>query len=56
MDAERFRWHYKPECRIGSNALVDVEIRLLNGDYQTLDEVRLAYSEAMSTPPTGGDV
>lgn len=54
-DAARFRWHYSG-ARTDSNALVALEIRLLNDEKPTLDEVRVAFDEAMavSKPPVQG--
>lgn len=36
--------------KTGSNALVNAELKLLNGQTLTLEEVRAAIDEAMATP------
>jgi len=48
-DSERLAYLYSG-TKTGSNALIDIELRLLNGDAVTLDEARNAIDEAMKTP------
>jgi hypothetical protein len=48
-DAARFAYLYSGQ-KTGSNALVEIEMRMLSGDVPTLDEVRSAVDECMKTP------
>lgn len=48
-DAARFAYLYSG-AKTGSNALIEIEMRLLSGDVPTLDEVRSAVDECMKTP------
>ena len=50
-DAERFAYLYSGQ-KTESNALIEIEMRLLSGDVPTLDEVRAAVDECMRTPNT----
>jgi hypothetical protein len=47
-DAARFAYLYSG-TKTGSNALIEIEMRLLSGDVPALDEVRAAVDECMKT-------
>ncbi len=47
FDAEMFAWIHSKK-RTESKALVDLEIRMLNDDYPTIEEVRAAVADAMA--------
>ena len=49
-DAERLVFAYG-RTRTESNALVELEIRMLNDDYPTMEEVRSAIDLARTPPP-----
>ena len=49
LDTERLAFLYDG-TKTGSNALVEAEMRLLNGEALTLCEARAAIDEAMQTP------
>ncbi len=52
-DVERLAWHFGG-AKTDSDAMIQIELRLLNGDVPTLDEVRQALDAAMKagiTPP-----
>ena len=48
-DTKRLAWRYQSN-KTGSSAMVDAEMRLLNGESLTLEEARAAIDEAMRTP------
>lgn len=52
-DAERLAYLYSGQ-KTSSDALVELELRLLNGDTITLDEARAAIDAARIAQKTGG--
>lgn len=46
-DAEMFAWIHSKH-RTDSNAMVKLELRMLNDDYPTIEEVRIAVADAMA--------
>ncbi len=51
-DAERLAYVYSGQ-KTGSNALVNIELRLINDDVPTIDEVRLAIDAAIAAQGEG---
>jgi len=51
-DAERYRWQYSG-AKTDSDALVNIQIRMIHGEVPALEEVRAAFDAAMKEKQHG---